>query len=285
MEKEHLSLILKQLAGEISPEETDTLNRWISASEENKLLYKQTVQLLEDSENVFETYSPNTQEEWTKLKSKIEEEQLSSPAIIPIWKKQGFKIAASVILVVGLGFGIRLSVTENVASVNTIEIVTTEDVQVIRLSDGSLVHLNVNTTLSYPGSFEGVERNVSLVGEAYFEIETDSTKPFIVFAGNTETQVLGTAFRIKAFKGDDDVEVHVTKGKVRFSVDDTKVVLKKHDKINYSVKKKTHKKSTSNNIDIKWLVKDVERMEKEVEKEVKKVFQKIKKHAKKNKKN
>lgn len=86
--------------------------------------------------------------------------------------------------------------------------------QLIRLPDGSTVLLNSGSQLHYPHSF-GNTREVYLTGEAYFDIRHNDHKPFIVHAGKTRTVVLGTAFDIKAFPGQPQVVVTVTRGKVR----------------------------------------------------------------------
>lgn len=84
------------------------------------------------------------------------------------------------------------------------------------LMDGSKVHLNAGSTLSFPEDFEGDIREVHLVGEAFFEVKRDTKKPFIVKSGNIETTVLGTSFNIKSYKNEPD-QVTVATGKVKVS--------------------------------------------------------------------
>lgn len=84
----------------------------------------------------------------------------------------------------------------------------------IRLPDGSYVILNANSELDYPAHFDGPNREVSLKGEAYFDIRQVSSKPFIVHTGNIHIVVLGTAFNIRAFPDKEEVAVTVTRGKV-----------------------------------------------------------------------
>jgi ferric-dicitrate binding protein FerR (iron transport regulator) len=85
----------------------------------------------------------------------------------------------------------------------------------IVLPDGSKVLLNSGSQLDYPAAFNGRRREVYLRGEGYFDIKHDAHRPFIVHAGKIKTVVLGTAFDIKAFAGQDKVVVTVTRGKVR----------------------------------------------------------------------
>ena len=82
------------------------------------------------------------------------------------------------------------------------------------LADGSKVILEPFSSLKYPNCFLKNQREVVLKGEAFFDIERDTTKPFVVYANETITKVLGTSFTIKAFEGEKEVEVAVKTGKV-----------------------------------------------------------------------
>jgi len=91
---------------------------------------------------------------------------------------------------------------------------TTAIAQQIPLADGSKVILEPFSSLKYPSRFEKKQREVVLKGEAFFEVAKDTTKPFVVYANETITKVLGTSFTIKAFEGEKEVEVAVKTGKV-----------------------------------------------------------------------
>jgi ferric-dicitrate binding protein FerR (iron transport regulator) len=72
----------------------------------------------------------------------------------------------------------------------------------VTLSDGTLVTLNGGSKLTYPGSFDGEERRVSLSGEGFFEVAKDEKHPFTVNAKNLSVKVLGTRFAFKAYEED-----------------------------------------------------------------------------------
>lgn len=91
---------------------------------------------------------------------------------------------------------------------------TTAIAKTITLNDGSKVILEPFSTLKYPTCFVKNQREVVLKGEAFFDIKRDTTKPFVVYANETITKVLGTSFTIKAFEGEKEVEVAVKTGKV-----------------------------------------------------------------------
>ena len=88
--------------------------------------------------------------------------------------------------------------------------------QLVHLPDGSTVLLNDNSTLKYDqDSFDSKTREVTLTGEAFFDIKHNPEKPFIVHTGKIQTRVLGTAFNINAKNSSDNVEVTVARGKVQ----------------------------------------------------------------------
>ena len=274
MEQQHWTLIIKKYSKEISSEERKTLDDWIDQSEANKLQFEKANQLLAETEKYFETFDPNTNQEWVRFKTKINLETRHA-VIVPLWKKQWVRIAASILLVIGLGY----TINQNIDTIELTEIAATNSLKIIELPDGSSVTLNLNSSLSYAENFDGTERRVTLVGEGYFEVTEDPLHPFIVAAEGSETEVLGTAFNLKAYD-DDEVELIVTKGKVKFSADGTELILVKHDKVNYNTKKKTHKLSKSNELDLKWLIHDAKEIEKKVEKGINKIFKKVKKKVK-----
>jgi transmembrane sensor len=84
----------------------------------------------------------------------------------------------------------------------------------ITLSDNSIVYLGAGSRLRYPKQFTGNKREIELYGEAFFEVTKNPKRPFIIHTGKVQTKVLGTSFKIEAFK-DDALTVKVATGKVR----------------------------------------------------------------------
>lgn len=96
----------------------------------------------------------------------------------------------------------------------------------ITLSDGTKVWLNAQSSLTYPLSFEGEERVVSLVGEAYFEVAKDVKKPFKVQSKNHLILVTGTKFNVKAYADESMVAVTLAEGGVNVQKEQTVVSVK-----------------------------------------------------------
>lgn len=88
----------------------------------------------------------------------------------------------------------------------------------VKLSDGTIVHLNAGTSFTYPEQFNaGNTRKVALKGEAYFEVFKDKTKPFIVEVNDVNIEVLGTTFNVNNYEEDNFINCVLTEGSVRLS--------------------------------------------------------------------
>ncbi|MEQ6118737.1 FecR domain-containing protein [Reichenbachiella sp. MALMAid0571] len=130
------------------------------------------------------------------------------------------KIAA--VVAVLLGFAALFYVVENQKTedlVSTTYMVSKQtkygEKKTFRLPDGTEVKLNYGSKLLFPSEFEGETREVSLIGEAFFEVNPNPDKPFIITTNNVQTMVLGTSFNINAYSDEDEIKVMVATGKVR----------------------------------------------------------------------
>lgn len=94
------------------------------------------------------------------------------------------------------------------------------------LSDGTKVWINAESELKYPVQFGKGRREVFMKGEAYFEVEKDSTHPFIVHTSRGAVQVLGTEFNVRAYEDEAKVVTTLVKGSVEYHTSGSRVVLK-----------------------------------------------------------
>lgn len=85
----------------------------------------------------------------------------------------------------------------------------------VHLEDGTLVMLDPQSTIIYPKHLAADKREVCLLGEAFFEVAKNPTRPFLVYHENLVTRVLGTSFKIKRNKQKGILEVDVHTGKVQ----------------------------------------------------------------------
>ena len=99
---------------------------------------------------------------------------------------------------------------------NTLVVPRQGEFQVV-LADGSKVYLNSESEIRYPTFFAGGERRVYLKGEAFFEVTSDTSRPFIVNVGEMDVRVLGTRFNVNAYVPERAIRTTLVSGKVRVS--------------------------------------------------------------------
>lgn len=127
------------------------------------------------------------------------------------------KIAASVAVIAAIAFaGIRYvtntSVTETPV-ITAVEETKRGEKSEFTLPDGTVVHLNGGSSLTYASTFSE-NRNVILTGEGYFDVTHDPSRPFTVSAGDSRVTVLGTSFNVKA-NPSKNLEITLVSGKVK----------------------------------------------------------------------
>ena len=106
------------------------------------------------------------------------------------------------------------------------------------LPDGTQVWLNSNSRLKYNSGFNSNSREVTLEGEAYFDVAKDIARPFIVHVSALDVKVLATAFTIKSYPQDETIEATLLKGMIEVSRKDypntPRVILKPNEKLVFS---------------------------------------------------
>jgi transmembrane sensor len=220
--------IAAYLAGECSPEEEQALARWIAASPENAREFRRWQAVWEASRKEHSRYEPDLQRAWQRINpanvpqtpfTTIHRESPGRYRTRRVWLRN---VAAAVLLVVGLGWGIgRISRTDAPQAVHWVEEISRDAAREVLLSDGTTIWLNAQTTLRYPAQFSGGNREVFLEGEAYFDVTHHPEKPFLVHTAGSVTEVLGTTFTISSYTPEPEVIVHLLSGKVAFRLTDT----------------------------------------------------------------
>lgn len=92
------------------------------------------------------------------------------------------------------------------------------------LADGTTVHLNAGSKLTYPVRFVGKRRLVALEGEAYFDVAEDENHPFVVRTHLGDVIVLGTAFNVNAYTNASVCYTTLVRGKVQFSAPNVEAI-------------------------------------------------------------
>lgn len=129
-----------------------------------------------------------------------------------------YRYAAAAIILLLLSVGGYTLIETYTGTENTVTLVEVNNPggrnRVVTLPDNSKVWLGPGSTLNYPEQFNGDTRELSLSGEAFFDVTKDPGKPFIIRTGEIYTKVLGTSFKIEAFEGSAPI-VSVSTGKVK----------------------------------------------------------------------
>ena len=123
--------------------------------------------------------------------------------------------------------------------------------QEVILPDGSIISLNIDSKLIYPKKFKDTIREVTLIGEAFFDIKRNVNKPFIVNANELKIRVLGTSFNVKSYEKDSKIETTLVTGKVELIKDkDTPIVLTPSQKAVFNKTEKKMKIEEVNSSDV-----------------------------------
>jgi transmembrane sensor len=115
------------------------------------------------------------------------------------------------------------------------------------LPDGTKVWLNAGSKLTYDKNYAGSLREVSLVGEAYFDVVKDPRKPFIIHTSKMDIKVLGTVFNVKCYPDDKHTETSLVKGSIEVTLKDRtdKIILKPNEKLIITDNEPSEKKSAA----------------------------------------
>jgi transmembrane sensor len=152
---------------------------------------------------------------------------------VPLWT--AWRIAASLLLLVAAGYAVWYYLGHDMGAAVTHTSASKPDtIEKVMLADGTLVWLKPGSRLTYPDRFAGNTREVSLEGEALFEVAKDATHPFLIHCGELTTAVLGTSFNIRSTQS--QTEVFVLTGRVSVTAKQTRenVELLPHESVVYA---------------------------------------------------
>lgn len=211
-------LLEKYLAGNCTEQEIEMINSWYGALGGKRGVEADAVP------------SGQLRSIESRILSKIEAHtaRAASPEMVPgeedrsyFWRYAG--LAASLLFCLAFSgyYLLRptppsgvLAVNEAISVVSTaIENTSGESKRVI-LPDGSIVKMAPGSRIRFSSDTGAISRELFLEGEAYFDVAHNSTRPFLVYAGNVITKVLGTTFIVRALGQDENVTVSVRTGKV-----------------------------------------------------------------------
>jgi ferric-dicitrate binding protein FerR (iron transport regulator) len=215
-------LITRYLNGEASQDEIGELQKWLDSSKDNLLYFQQLKNIWDNSEHANDIKMIDVDKAFNLIKKRV---IFKSPStnFLYYWKK----IAAVLLIPLVLGNLLYFLFRSNNWSTNQRPVYNELFAafgtrSALKLSDGSSVWLNSGSSIKYPDRFVGNNRTVILKGEAYFEVESDPKKPFIVETSSLSVKATGTKFNVSGYTSSDFAEVTLVTGKVEVSLADNK---------------------------------------------------------------
>ncbi|MET0465669.1 MAG: FecR domain-containing protein [Chitinophagaceae bacterium] len=243
-------LLSRHLSGEATAAEEAALQQWLAEDPNHQQQYELLSQLWQAKKN-----PPPPPTDPSKISrifqlAAVEEALHESPDTTPeetiIHKKSyAWKVAATLIVLAFCTWGTLHWFTFGSITDNNHQVVAQKGSRTRAiLPDGSTVWLNAGSSISYGKTFNDKIREVTLYGEAYFDVVKQPDRPFIVHAGDINIKVLGTSFNVKSYPGDDLVETTLIKGLVQIIQPGNKPAIYLHPNQKISLPSASHEIST-----------------------------------------
>ncbi len=240
-------LIIRYLSHEATAAEQEQLFDWVSRNNENHKIFNEYVAAW--SKQTGDQPVFDTQNALWKLNDKINAHETVEKKKTVFWNR--WNIAAAIAFMITAGvilYNTGRNAYEQHTESQLTEFITTDKRDTITLSDGSFITLNENSILKYSKDFSGNTREAYLIGEAFFKVAKNSSKPFIIHTENITTQVVGTSFNINTTNN--SIVVSVATGSVKVSDGFATELLKPYEKVAYS--KNTFSKESTDLSELIW---------------------------------
>lgn len=252
-------LLHKFRSGDITPAEFQDLRTRMDGISDVELKH-----FLEAEWEEFEDHTPLSEE---KMKTLYEGLHIRSEEVKPRFtlKRYWMQIAASLLLLIAGSLTVLTFMQRNeinaLAEQNVVIRSGDYGKSLVTLPDGTIVHLNAKSSLTYSQDFGRNDRKVALSGEGFFEVKKDIEKKFTVGTGYMDITVLGTKFNVYAYEAKDIVEMSLVEGSVDVTTSRPpyqSIRVKPNEKVVYN--KRTgnllHER-TSNKMETAWINKEL----------------------------
>lgn len=236
-------IILSYYSGTLSADQRREVDQWLDESEENRKIARDVHYIYMATDTLNTIKEVNSEDALIQVKKRFRKS-----------KKTGYLVwfqRVAAILILPLLISTIYFATEE-EPIEYIEVKTNPGmVATLNLPDGSKVWLNSGSYLKHPQRFTGDTRTVEIDGEAYFSVQKDKSKKFIVNTPfNLKAEVLGTEFNIEAYKESNQVTTSLVSGSVRLSYrnkdnNEESLIMKPDDEVAYNIKTKGIKTNTS----------------------------------------
>lgn len=208
------NIILKYLYKTTSPDEDTFLLQWLEESEDNSRYFRSLKDAHDLGQLEYNLQNSQVNQQWNKFGKRISQKEGKSSTsrylitfmryaavfilgfvcfqtIIYFTKKEEEKVVEKTIVETGVGERSKIT-----------------------LPDGSQIWINACSSLVYDNTYGEQDRRVHLKGEGYFEVNTDTVKPFFVHADQFTYRVTGTSFNVYSFDNENEVSIALLEGGV-----------------------------------------------------------------------
>jgi ferric-dicitrate binding protein FerR (iron transport regulator) len=211
----HEALIVNSLSGRLNEAEQIELSKWRAASPDNEAYYSDMKKTWEYSGLLNEMRSYDTVRALVSFQEKAGIKTSITNRAFVIFQR----VAAILLLPLLVTFYVFYNVSDQTKRSNE-QIWQTVQCPAgtrssMKLADGTKVWLNAGTKMEMPLTFSTQKREVKVIGEAFFEVASDSTWPFYVNMGALNVKVTGTSFDVKNYLDEDHLEVNLQEGEVQ----------------------------------------------------------------------
>lgn len=227
-------VIIRYLTGEATDEEAASVTLWASESTENQMMLEQFYFTWKTAGYIHTIESAKPQQKLSELKSRIRNK---NKRVTVTRTLQWIQRIAAVLFIPTLLLSYYFYSKGDDGIMQYMEVRTNPGmITSIILPDSSKVWINSCGYLKYPVRFTKESRDVTLEGEAYFEVKRDESTPFIVKVNDSYgVEVLGTKFNVTAYPEDEKIETTLVEGSVRLNITTTsgkqiKQILKPYQK-------------------------------------------------------
>lgn len=210
------SIIKKYLEGKCSAEEQETLLQWMRS--EGNLSEFQRIKKDWQEEVKDKALPAWLSPDWNSIQNKMVE-NLQQEARQKQRALNFFRYAAIFMVLAALPSLLYLLTKKTTFAPLAYTTVTADYGQIskVELPDGSVVWVNSGSKIKYNNRFASANRDIELVGEAFFQVKKNAELPLIVSSSVLKVKVLGTEFSVSAYPEEANVQVVLEKGKVELT--------------------------------------------------------------------
>lgn len=233
-------IISRVLSGEATSEDVLTLSHWLNKNEKNREEFCR----LKSYWNGEVIYN----KEILSSLSTSELEQNIQGNLLHINKRHSlqkvFSVAAAIVLFVALSFSYYFyHISQKQTEFHYYTYMTGNEKSNFILKDGTKITLNKNSRFTISNMYGKDNRTVDLLGEAYFAVTKDNTKPFNVRINNAQITVLGTHFDVQANPESDDIIATLIEGSIKFTGAEQTITMTPNQQLTFS--------RSTNKVDVK----------------------------------